>query len=1080
MEQLPAITCHRCRDAVRVFVVAGLLLASMAWSRASQADEAPELRTPQVTDALHPLEGESGSLKVHAVVALVPDPAETRQGRSFDMTLAAGIAGFQSHGYVLDGFELQWPKRALATEDSASPKPAPGGQRNYRNRPGLLVFRRDNWRSPPAASTGDRSSGTTIGVPATAPANAGATSSNPSKARASVEYFLVFLVGESPSYGVQPGAFDAAMQCAVRLDGLNAAPVYPALKDGRGSCLDLALPERLSPAEDGKPPLRTEIGLIGPSFSGSMHSVVSGLRRLCLTPAQCWNSDFVMVSPSASANSNARIEAEPLLGNDTAASDTTPRVIYRPLAVGLGTQFKALLQQPLLREQCRRFEEKYRDKPLPQDKEARQEAERERNKDRVRIAVLAEESTYGNEMLVTARAAADTDCIRISTSQFPPNIASIRTEQARLSRPQKSQARSLMPGASRLLEFNLDSSDEGIDRPPAYQPEVSSRSDELMLYRTFDAMRVYLEPDVVIIVATEIRDRLFVLSQVRTQLPSALPVLLELDYLTVHPDYRKTTRGAIIVPSADALACTRGGALEKCGQGTQYHLFPSDYAANAFRAVSVLVEAPDTGTTIAEQATRTNPLPADRPQIYVATLAGLQALDEAERGRFSFAAAETRLIAQTPAYITLLVLSAFALATGLWLVFGSNRGRWVFSLGRQLLYDTRFTRKRTTDSAIDPAEMAGMSLVPKGDHVWTALLIALSLLAVTVSLKGLWGVLTWVPTCTGDDCTDPMLAHGRDRLALACLWLLYGCAAVVGLVRVQILDRRLNLYIRHLSPHHLRPQFAAWTDARHAWIFVALLFAGVMTVQWRMNPRATSVDPTWPWAFAVVTLTLGVIFLVHLVRQHRLQRRLSIFLAATVDPVCAMRKLQKWPTYTATGEPPTTPFNLKLRRVLDLPPLTWLTPREWANQTRDLIDGKPEAGFDSDEEFMKWQSRLVAEMKLTATTIRTSAWCAMLAPVAVLLATTVYVPIYEGFTTGICIALLVLGFATTVYIVLRMEADPMFGPMFTRDGDQLTFGGGLRALWPKFVAIGLVLLPLVAPDMWRWLHGLLRSVNSIQ
>lgn len=40
----------------------------------------------------------------------------------------------------------------------------------------------------------------------------------------------------------------------------------------------------------------------------------------------------------------------------------------------------------------------------------------------------------------------------------------------------------------------------------------------------------------------------------------------------------------------------------------------------------------------------------------------------------------------------------------------------------------------------------------------------------------------------------------------------------------------------------------------------------------------------------------------------------------------------------------------------------------------------------------------------------------------------------------------------------------MLGPMFTRHGNGLSFGGALRALWPKVAAMGAVLVPLVLPQ----------------
>jgi len=64
-----------------------------------------------------------------------------------------------------------------------------------------------------------------------------------------------------------------------------------------------------------------------------------------------------------------------------------------------------------------------------------------------------------------------------------------------------------------------------------------------MLYQAFDALRVYVQPVAVAIVATDVRDRLYLLNEVRKNLPTALPVLMEMDFLTAHPDYRSISRG---------------------------------------------------------------------------------------------------------------------------------------------------------------------------------------------------------------------------------------------------------------------------------------------------------------------------------------------------------------------------------------------------------------------------------------------------------------------------------------------------------------------------------------------------------
>ena len=184
--------------------------------------------------------------------------------------------------------------------------------------------------------------------------------------------------------------------------------------------------------------------------------------------------------------------------------------------------------------------------------------------------------------------------LRIRVTQFPQNVAAIRAERTRLDQAEGATLRRMLKSRGELLELDISGVDESTDRPPAYHRELSSRSDELMLYGTFDALRVWVEPAIVAIVATDIRDRLFLLNEVRKNLPTALPVLMEMDFLTAHPDYRKISRGAVVIPNGETLIKINRNtrAVTRCVRVPEvdYYAFPSDYAANMFRAVLDLMD----------------------------------------------------------------------------------------------------------------------------------------------------------------------------------------------------------------------------------------------------------------------------------------------------------------------------------------------------------------------------------------------------------------------------------------------------------------------------------------------------------
>ena len=78
------------------------------------------------------------------------------------------------------------------------------------------------------------------------------------------------------------------------------------------------------------------------------------------------------------------------------------------------------------------------------------------------------------------------------------------------------------------------------------------------------------------------------------------------------------------------------------------------------------------------------------------------------------------------------------------------------------------------------------------------------------------------------------------------------------------------------------------------------------------------------------------------------------------------------------------------------------------------------------------------------------------------------------------VALIAVGFALIMYVVLRLEKHPLLGRMFTQNGDKLSIGGAFGALWPKVIAALVVLVPVLFPDFLDWVYGLLRSIDSLQ
>ncbi|HEY1140835.1 MAG TPA: hypothetical protein VGE88_11585, partial [Lysobacter sp.] len=207
------------------------------------------ITTPQLQDALTPLRHlpPDGEVVLHASVVTVPDPVETTMGKSFDMAVAAVLSAYQARGYELDGFAFAWEPKKSEALPAAGVQGTASYNGKHRGTPSLLLFRRDMWREHGR------------------PGDEAARGRQAPLATADVAYDLVYLVGDSPSYGVQPRAFAVAAQCALLFNDVRTTV----------SALSPAEPCNRRPSPGSK-----TLNVIGPSFSGSMQSLAVAIGRL--------------------------------------------------------------------------------------------------------------------------------------------------------------------------------------------------------------------------------------------------------------------------------------------------------------------------------------------------------------------------------------------------------------------------------------------------------------------------------------------------------------------------------------------------------------------------------------------------------------------------------------------------------------------------------------------------------------------------------------------------------------------------------------------------------------------------------
>lgn len=982
------------------------------------------LNVAQLDHPLRPFEHlpEKAAVRVHAAVVTVPDPVETRLGRSFDIELAALTSAFQASGYVLDGFAFTWAPRELDKDGNQKVS----RDQKERELPSVMLFRKDDWRGCGKGS-------------AAASDFCGST------------YFALFVVGETPRSGVHPLAFAIAARCAMALDGAggDGASLHPGdFKNVDCNHLPTGNPTAATTALT----CTRRLNVIGPAFSGSMESMAAALSRAAsaaAADAECGRSaspartaatsvDIRLLSPSASIESNKGVQYHEYL-QAAATGDVAVKLHYATLAYSVSDQMRRVLN--------------YLKKRVHGNN---------------KVVIFSEESSFGMGAASVATEHSK-DEIKLVNVQFPPNIASIRAEHVRIRQARDKQRQQIMP--ERLLELDLTGVDQGIDQPPTYQPSLSSRSDELMLYQTFDALNKYVQPAAVIIVATDVRDRLFLLSEIRNAFPGALPIVLEQDNLLVHPDYRSTSRGSITMPAGKTLVCLDASgdrtSVVRCGDGgLRYFAFATDYAADTFRAIVQLANHPD---ELLSFDAKLAPVPA----MLVATLAGFQEVDEGlgddsqrAAGRGILIVADTRLQLQQPSYLMMGLFFIGMLVVASWLL--RSEGKVVPVTLPVVRHALRWTQ--LAPNGLEAPGRVAMA------WLWAWLVFAaVGLILVVVKLAAEFGDARY---------HADYLAHGRDA------WTLFGlCMAYAGFVAFAVLRGRVwSTRCAHLANElgkGSRLGNCLDPPGRRGVIISILMLLILACLCLSVSDRTpTGVDSAWistlSGLFALGGSTFFlIIFVEGLDRWQRVCRELGRTIEVIHKQSKEYPRLGEWPTPDKLDEPSRSPFNISMRMDNYH---AWRQPgvEPWITQTKALLAGDWPFQSGAYESFKQWQAQLVAEMKLAAVAVRAAAWCSVLGAALALVLIQVYPPVYERLQTTVAAILLALGAASIVYAVITLEKDRLLGCMFTNNKDRLSFGGALAALWPKLLGLGSLLVTIFLPDVWDWLGGLVKAINSIR
>ena len=455
-----------------------------------------------------PKEDVRGTYSVDFMIVTVPDPIDSRLPHLFDRFLGSIERGAEADGLVLDRFDLPWvdeqDKRQAAKAEEAIPAPSTDSAadtHDHLKEPGLLLFREPLNKDRPRLC-------------------------------------LVFVVGETPTGGVEKDAFLSALR---QIDALSTV-------------------------KNQKNP---RIRILGPSFSGSAESLqnvlLNWLEEQGATQTPGNRRSIQIVSGSATAvsiappSTTAKNPHQYYFDLQRFGADTTFETTVVNDDVALDSFFAYLSSKHPF--SCN---------------------------ETIRVGLLTEGNTsYGNSLSLTPRlfrtpknapskeavavnkplaspapgsplpsrsaGSSASGCFVgpsiIKTSlPFPLHISQLRSEleKARAQQNQNSQSPTQNSDSSKYLPvpFVDENAASGDAIPPFSQLETPTS--ELILANLLSTISNE-HFDYVGIAATDVRDTIFLAREVRQHSPSSVLFSLNADLLYAHPEASPNTRGMLII-----------------------------------------------------------------------------------------------------------------------------------------------------------------------------------------------------------------------------------------------------------------------------------------------------------------------------------------------------------------------------------------------------------------------------------------------------------------------------------------------------------------------------------------------------
>lgn len=362
-----------------------------------------------------------------------------------------------------------------------------------------------------------------------------------------IDVRALYLIPETAAYGLQ----QAALRSAV-------AKIDAGVMDAKGAAHVMSEGNESAAAKKraGAPASPVPVVLFGPMFSGSLDSVRETAVALWSASASAWPhvNSMEAVSTSATVDSNEAVNE----------SRARPQLHYTTSARSDGAKLKFI----------QRIAGRIGVAP---------------NK----VAIVYEATTFGLEAcrhVSTGESIPDL-CKEATQLPFPVNIADVRFGLRAKTAAHAAQTKNSLPMSFDDTRLSLeDGAENGSEFPESHQSPLTAVSTELELEHLIRVLKSQ-GSELVVIIATDVRDRLFLIEQISSQLDGALFVDLGADRLLGHPDFIHATRGVLTLSSSSLIS---PAPKEDCSQfcGALFQVWSTDEQAMLANGIAAWLNTP--------------------------------------------------------------------------------------------------------------------------------------------------------------------------------------------------------------------------------------------------------------------------------------------------------------------------------------------------------------------------------------------------------------------------------------------------------------------------------------------------------